>query len=64
MEQPKPQLDNWGGKCSEPQSAMNMPPRLPLHSNPIFKPQLATFNSYDVDNYDLMQLLNTSASYR
>jgi len=39
MEWPKPRLDYWGGKCSEPQSASKHATwTRKLHSNSIFKP--------------------------
>ena len=77
---PTPRLEYWGGKCSEPQSAsehasltshqsyVQIQYLTPAGWNgwcmPVDLHVRLGYSQYDVDNYNLTQLLNTSASYR
>jgi len=73
-ERPKPRLDYWGGKCSEPQSgtehATSTSRQNWVQIQYLNASRLKTGGARQrlghslVDNYDLTHLLNTSASYR
>ena len=65
MERPKPRLNYWGGKCSEPQSATNTPPQLPAKT--VFKFNILTLAGWNgwrapVDSHDDYGISTQSSS--